>query len=82
VDTRPKIGDVVWSKIRHQGGEQWIRVVVEYLYTADPVVVVHALFPGDSHLQVWTVRIEDLREEEPTFDEVDATYEGGDFEFA
>lgn len=79
----PKPEDVVWARATHLGGEQWIRVVIEFVYIPDRTAAVHALFPGDAQARVWSVRVEDLREEEPSFDEIDVTYDGGDeFEFA
>lgn len=74
----PKPDDVVWTKVRHLGGEQWIRVVVEFVYVPDRTCAVHALFPGDAQERVWSVHSDNLRAEEPTFDEIDATYDGGE----
>lgn len=78
----PNLDDVVWTQVNHLDGTQWIRAVVEFVYIRDRIVVVHALFPGDCLQKVWNARVDDLREEQPPFDEVDSTYEGGDMEFA
>ncbi len=75
-----RTGDVVWTKVNDLNGSQWIRVVVDYVYQPDDKVVVRPLFPGDARLPVWAARREDLLSEEPSFDEIDATYDdGGEF---
>jgi len=76
-----KSGDVVWSRVLDLHSHQWIRVVVDYVYSPDGVVSVRPLFPGDAKLPVWMTRVEFLRTEEPSFDEIDASY-GDDSEFS
>lgn len=79
-------GDVVWTNYRHQNGSQWIRVVVlsaVHPRALEERVVVRPLFEGDVPAKVFSVRREDIQVEEPTFDQLDSTYEGdGEFEFA
>jgi hypothetical protein len=73
-----KPGDVVWTRI----ATEWIRVVIDYVYLPDRLVAVHALFPGDSLARVWSVPCDMIRTEEPSFDELDADYGSGEYEFA
>lgn len=79
---RLSVDDVAWTKVEDAFGGQWIRVVV--LALPKGRVIVRPLFPGDVfgiRDKVFVVRREDIQLEEPSFDQVDATYEGGD-EFA
>jgi hypothetical protein len=70
-------GDVVWTNHRHGNGSQWIRVVV--LAIVNDRIIVKPLFPGDVFgiaEKVFSVRREDIQFDEPSFAEIDATYDG------
>lgn len=79
-----KVGQTVWTKERHQ----WIRVVVVFVYEVHAEhhhqqYVVRPLFPGDSIGDKWCAIEEHLQAEEPSFDQIDATYDGDEeMEFA
>ncbi len=72
------VGDVVWTQTENQ----WIRVVIDFVYLPDRLVAVHALFPGDAHVKVWSVPCDNIRTEQPLFDELDSVDDGGGYEFA
>jgi hypothetical protein len=78
----PQRDDVLWTRVSHQGGTQWIRVVVEFVYVTTRMASVRPLFPGDATASVWEVSLADLQVDEPSFDQIDATYDGGEFGFA
>ena len=72
-----KPGDVVWTQVHDRGSPQWIRVVVQHIWPHEDRIAVKPLFPGDAFAQMWCVTEAAVQTEEPSFAQLDSTYDDG-----